>query len=141
VAQDFEGTNSAFTGSLNFNRQLSVKTSLYASAFRYFEQYDAGVNPSVGSGLAVGATWSPTAKITVDVDTGLVWSSIEGATGIVGDDRRNDVVRSYTMSVDYSATRLLSVRAHVTRMIRRSEVWTDQFNSTVVGLELTASID
>jgi len=141
VAQDFEGTNSAFTGSLNFNRQLSVKTSLYASAFRYFEQYDAGVNPSVGSGLAVGATWSPTSKITVDVDTGLVWSSIEGATGIVGDKRRNDVVRSYTMSVDYSATRLLSVRAHVTRMIRRSEIWTDQFNSTVAGLELTASID
>jgi len=140
-AVNLEGDNSALTGSLNFNRQLSVKTGIYASAFRYFEQYEAGVNPSVGSGFAFGANWAPTAKLAVNLDSALAWTTIEGVVDAGADGERDDLVRTYSLSIEYRATRIVSLRTHVTRRIRRSEVWTDQFNSTVAGIELTASID
>ncbi len=36
------GKTNAFTYSLNYRRQLSVKTGINAAAYRYFQQYDAG---------------------------------------------------------------------------------------------------
>jgi hypothetical protein len=35
----------------------------------------------------------------------------------------------------------MSLRAYATRRIRRSQVWLDQFNSTIGGLEVTFKLD
>lgn len=141
LALAHEGSDSAFTGTLSVFRQLSVKTSITASAFRYFTQYDAGVNTTVGNGFHLGLNWLPTAKIAVSLDSSYNYQTIDdlpiaGSTG-----KRDDALRSFSLAVSYAATRRVTLRTHVTRNIRRSEVWTAQFNSTVAGVQLAASID
>ncbi len=66
VALASEGSDSAFTGALNFHRQLSVKTGINVGGFRYFQQYYAGVNTTVGAGFNVGIDWAATAKLAGD---------------------------------------------------------------------------
>lgn len=136
-----EGSDSALTGTLSIFRQLSVKTSITASAFRYFTQYDAGVNTTQGTGFHVGLNWLPTSKITVKLDTSYNYETIEDLPLANSTGEREDALRSFSLGVNYSATKRLTVRTHVTRNIRRSEVWSAQFNSTVVGLELATQID
>ncbi len=136
-----EGSNSAFTGSLNYHRQLSVKTGVTVSAFRDFRQYDAGVNTTVGTGFTARITWAATAKVSTRLDSQYTWSNIEGLLVAGTPSQRKDLVRNYTLGIDYLATRHLSLRTYATRHIRHSNGLYAQFNNTSAGLELMASFD
>ncbi len=141
TALAIEGKTPAFTGSLNFNYQLSVKTSLYVSAYRSFQQYEGGVNTSLGTGFVTGATWAATAKLSVAVDTGFSWAKIEGVPlgGVVA--QRQDLVRSSSFTVNYAATRRVTVRTYLRRQLRNSTIGPDQFSSTIAGMDLSARLD
>jgi hypothetical protein len=136
-----DGKTPAFTGSLNLNYVLSVKTNLYVTAFRSFQQYQGGANTSIGTGFAGGATWAATSKFSVVLDSGFAWANIEGVPlgGLV--TQREDLVRSFSVALDYKATRRMTLRAHVTRQLRNSTIGPDQFNSTMAGLDLSARLD
>ena len=138
-----EGTDSALTGGLNYHRQLSVKTGIDITAYRSFQHYDAGVNTSVGTGLNFSLNWAPTAKLAFNLGSALNWSTIQDVrdAALGGTGERKDLVRSFSFTSTYQATRMVSLRAHYERRIRRSEVWVDQFNNTRAGLELTVRID
>lgn len=141
MAIALEDDDSALTGMVSYHRVLSVKTTFDISAFRYFEQYDAGVNTTVGTGLNASVNWAPTAKLGVNLSTTVIHADIMNVTqGTAGGERR-DLLRGHTFSLSYQATRIVGLRTYVTRSIRRSEVWLDQYNSTQVGLEMTARID
>lgn len=141
TALAIEGKTPAFTGSLNLNYQLSVKTNLYVSAFRSFQQYQAGANTTIGTGFVGGASWAATSKFSVVVDGGFAWSNIEGVPlgGLVA--QREDLVRSFSVALNYTASRRVTLRTHVTRQLRNSTSRLDQFNSTVAGLDLSARLD
>jgi hypothetical protein len=140
-----EGVNAGFTGLLGYKRQLSVKTSVYINAFRAFQQYDAGTNLSVDTGFSTGIAWLPTRKIGVKLDSQNTWSTIVGLTGglqvPVPGGRRRDMLRSVSLEGSYNFTRIVAVRAYVTRRIRRSEAWSAQFNATIGGVELKVAFD
>lgn len=141
VPEGIEGKTSSLTGSLSISRQISVKTSVTASAFRSIEQYQTGVNPSVNTGFAVGASWAPTRRLSVALDSSFTMSSIRGMPDGGNDDIRDDITRAFSLSVGYLAFSRISVRAHMGRYIRRSEVWIDQYHGTIAGVDLTARID
>jgi hypothetical protein len=135
-----EDSDSAFTGALTFHRQLSVKTGLNISAYRYFQQYDAGVNTTLGTGIGTGVTWAATAKVSATLDAGLNWATIDDVQ--VGDTfvQRKDLTRSYSLGVSYTLMRRVSLRSYIARSVRTSDVSSAQFNNTLAGLELTATI-
>jgi hypothetical protein len=54
---------------------------------------------------------------------------------------REDLVRSFSLGVNYLATRRVSVRGYTTRTIRNSTVRSALFNDTIAGVELTATVD
>jgi hypothetical protein len=141
IALAREGTDGAFTGSASYNRKLSPKTTINLSAFRSFQQYEAGVNTTIGTGYNVGASWAATAKSSLNLNVTYVWSTIDDLPVPGGVVQRKDLVRSYSLSTTYRVTRLVSASAHVTRQIRRSEFWLDQFNGTIVGFDLIASFE
>ena len=141
VAQAREGTDGAFTGSVSYNRQLSVKTRMHISAFRYFQQYEAGVNNSVGTGFDVGANWAPTRKIAVDLSAAYNWSTIDDLPIAGSIEQRKDLLRRYSLTLSYQATRLMSLRALLTRQMRTSDVQVAQYGGTIAGLELSAKFD
>lgn len=136
-----EGRTSAFTGSLSAFRRLTAKTSMDVSVFRNFESYDAGVNLSIGTGFRAGVNWDATAKVSAALSATHTWSSIDNIDFGGVSVKRNDLVRTYSLGVNYRATRAVSFGTSVTRHIRRSELWSDQYNNTVVNLALTVSFD
>ncbi len=142
AAVAIEGKDSAFTGSLSLSRQLTAKTGVNLNFFRNFQQYDAGVNTTLGTGFSAGVNWAATPKVSATLQNSFTWSVIDNATVSSGvPARRVDLVRSYSLGLSYLATRAVSFNANVTRNVRRSEVWTDQYNSTIVGLSLSIGFD
>jgi hypothetical protein len=141
VALATEGRSSGFTGSLGYNRTVSVKTSFNVSAFRSFRNYDAGLNTEIGTGYTVGINWNPTVKSGLNIGFLQTWSKIE-ALGIgAANNNRRDVLSSITVGGSYVASRRFAVRPHYTRRIRTSNAVADQFNATVAGIDLTVTID
>lgn len=140
-----EGRTSGFTGSLSFHRQLSVKTGINLAAFRNFQQYDAGDNLMVDTGFNASITWAATPRISVSLGSQNDWTNTKGLNqGVLlpgSDDGRKDLVRSYQLNLSYSGFQHVSISSHATRSVRRSEVWSAQFNTTIVGVDLTATLD
>jgi hypothetical protein len=136
-----EGDTPAFTGRLIYERQLSPKTSFNIGAFRSFQQYDAGVNTTVGTGFSGGVNWAPTTRLSATFDSQYTWSTISGAGFAGATGERKDLVRGYSLSVNYRATRRLSLRTYFTRTMRNSTVRSALFNGTTAGLDLTAGFD
>lgn len=136
-----EGKETAFTGSLSFDRRLTAKTSMNFSVFRGFQVYDAGVNTSVGTGFRAGVTWAATAKISSTLSTAHTWSTIENVPIDGVPVQRKDLERSVSLSTTYLATRLVSVGANVTRNIRNSQIGSDQYNSTIASLFVSVNFD
>lgn len=136
-----EGSDSAITGSLDLFRRLTAKTSLNLTAYRRVQQYDAGINTAVSTGVVAGVAWAPTQKISVTLDGGFNWESIDDMQAGSLLVQRKDFVRVFAAGVTYAPMRRLSLRSYVSRNIRTSNVQSFRFNNTIVGLELTASVD
>jgi hypothetical protein len=143
--QQSEGSDAGLSGSLSLQRKLSAKTSIDISAYRSYQQYEAGVNLSLNTGFNVGVTWTPTRRITVALKSDNMLSDIDEAPGGTAlaptGGKRKDLLRSYSVDVGYLFGKYVSVGGYVTRRIRRSEVWFEQFNSTLAGLRLSVAID
>jgi hypothetical protein len=135
-----EGGDSAFTGALNFHRQLTVKTGINIAAYRYFQNYDAGVNTSVGTGISTGVTWAATAKISTSLDGGLSWSNIDDIEVEDTLVQRKDLERRLSLGVTYAFTQRFSLRGHFTRSVRTSDVDSAEYRSTAAGVDLTARL-
>lgn len=136
-----EGSNSAFTGSLSVFRQLTAKTSVNLNVFRNFQLYDAGVNLSIGTGFRAGVNWAATSKVSVALDATHTWSTIDNVEFGGVPIKRKDLVRTYSFGVNYRATRAVSLSTGLTRNVRRSEVWSDQYNSTIANVALSVRFD
>lgn len=137
-----EGTRSGFSGTLSIQRQLSIKTGMNIRAYRTYQQYDAGVNPAVSTGVGGGLTWAATQRLSVGLDSQYTWTTIEGLQlgGIIG--KRKDLLRTYTMSVGYIATRRFSLGIYAARRVRNSgNSFSDQYNGYNGGFTLTVAVD
>lgn len=136
-----QGTRPAVTGSLVLQRRVTVKTNLRLSAFRDFQQYDLGVNTTVGTGFTAGVTWAGTARLTVMADTQFTWSTISAiqVAAFIGD--RNDLTRSFTFNTKYLVTQRVSLRGYLTRTLRNSTVRAGLYSGTIAGLELSAIVN
>jgi len=133
------GKDSAFTGKLSYQRDLSVKTGITVSAYRDLDQYEAGVNTTRNTGFTGGVVWKPTRKISVTLDTDFVWSKINDLQVGGGIIQREDLTRSTSLAATYQVTRLVSLHPYITRSIRNSTFGSAQFNNTIAGLDLTAT--
>jgi hypothetical protein len=140
-ALSLEGTQPAYTGTLGYQRQLSVKTAIYVSAFRNFQQYDAGINTTLGTGLATGVTWKATAKLSATLDSTIVRLTIDNPQIVGSLNERKDLARSYSLGVKYLVTQHVSLRPYFTRLIHNSTGRTAVFDKTIAGLELTFKVD
>jgi hypothetical protein len=132
------------SGSLSYQRQLSPKTSFNVNAFRSYQQYDAGANLSVDTGMSVGANWAATPRLGVAVSSQATWSRIDGLVTNIPSSvpvARRDLMRVFSVDLAYTTTRRLAVGLHVQRRVRASEDWLAQFGATSVGLNLTAKFD
>ncbi len=136
-----DSSDSAFTGSLGITRQLTAKTGINISAFRNFQQYDAGVNTSIGTGFSVAVNWAATRRFSASLGTAYTQSVIDNVAFGNTTIERTDLVRSYSLGLNYRATRAVAVSASAARNVRRSEIWVDQYNGNVASLSISVVFD
>lgn len=136
-----EGKDSAVTGSLNFSRRLTAKTSVSFSAYRDFQVYDAGVNTSIGTGFSGSVSWAATARVSSSLTVTHAWSTIENVPLDGARVERDDLTRSFTLGATYLVSRLVSANANVTRTVRNSEIARDQYSNTSAGLSVSVQFD
>jgi hypothetical protein len=132
------GTTDSVTGALSFHRQLSVKTGFTLRAFRTIDSYIAGANSQIGTGGEATLTWKPDTQFSVLLHYRQEKQSIEGGVAISDFQERTDRTRVADLAVEYHVLHWLTLRPYAQREIRTSNVHEANYNTTFVGIDLTA---
>jgi hypothetical protein len=131
-----EGSVSALTGELGYNRQLTGKTALDVQLTRAVNSYVAAGGSEIDTTASLALTWQATYKIGVNLNGSYTHSTFIGqaipgsvANGRV--DRGKDV----SLGVKYQALRRLRFSGYLKSQTRSSVVGLYDFNDTIVGVE------
>jgi hypothetical protein len=138
---EFLGAISSYTGSLGFHRQLSVKTGVTLRIFRSVDSYVAGANSQLSSGAEANLKWEPDIRFSVSLRYRIVTQSIEGALAISNFQVRTDHDHVAGLDIEYRALRWLTLRPYVQREVRSSNIHEASYNSSIVGIDLTARLN
>jgi hypothetical protein len=132
------GSTSAFTGSLGFHRELSVKTSVDLHVFREIDSYVAGANSEIATGGALHVKWDPDVKVSVSLTYTYANDAIRGNLVTTGFVNRTDRPMSGVMDLTWKARPWLSVRPYVEWDKRSSNYELANYTATIYGIEFTA---
>lgn len=132
---------SGWTGHLNVSRNLTGKTTLRLSLLRDINSYVAGAGAETDSAGTLSATWQATFKTGLGAAYTVDYSVYpEGALttrGLVVD--RGDHDQYATFTVNYAATRWLSIVPYFNYQTRHSNLYGANFNATQYGVSLTVA--
>jgi hypothetical protein len=134
------GNTNGFTGSLGLTRHLTVKTGVNLRVFREVSSYGAGANSDVSTGVEGGVKWDPDLRFSINAHYRYARETLEGVQVITQFVGRSDKINAYELSVEYHALSWLSVRPYASRYTRSSNLARASFNSTIVGIDLTARL-
>ncbi|MDB6102507.1 MAG: hypothetical protein JWO52_2506 [Gammaproteobacteria bacterium] len=135
------GNTTGLTGSLGFRRVLSVKTSVGLRVFREIASYVAGANSEVSTGGDANLKWEPDVKFTVVLRYRMATQAIGGTLAISRFAGRTDHTENAELDVEYHALKWLTLRPYVLRNVRSSNFHEANFNSSVVGVDVTAHLN
>ncbi len=139
-AAGLAGTDTTFTGSLGFRRQLSVKTNVGLRVFREIDSYVAGANSEVGTGGEANVKWEPDVKLALTARYRFTRQQIQGAVAISDFAARSDTARHAEIGLEYHARRWLTFRPYALYDERTSNFHDANFSATVVGIDFTAQL-
>jgi len=128
---------SGLTGSIGLSRQLTGKTAITAEVRRAINVYVVGGGNEIDTSATLGANWSATALITVNLGVTHTHSAYgqQAATDPV-DAGRSDDYTAVNFSVDYQILRWLSLRPYGRYETRHSNKAEFTFDGSLVGIEL-----
>jgi hypothetical protein len=135
------GNTTGLTGSLGARRVLSVKTTAGLRVFREIASYVAGANSEVSTGGEANLKWEPDVKFTVVARYRLATQAIEGTLAISRFAGRTDHIRAAELDLEYHAFKWLTLRPYAVRNTRSSNFHDANYNSTVLGVDLTAHLN
>ena len=131
------GGTSAITGSLEYLRNLTGKTTLNLKLSRGVDSYVTTSGNIIDTSAAAGVSWQATPKITAKV--GYDWTqSLFSSSAQAAGTSRTDHFQQAKLDVNYQALRWLSFRAYAHRQTRSSNQGEAQFNATIYGIEFIA---
>ncbi len=131
------GGTSAVTGSLEYLRNLTGKTTLNLKLSRAVDSYVTTSGNVIDTSAAVGVSWQATPKITAKA--GYDWTQYAfSSSAQLANASRTDHFQQAKLDVNYQALRWLSFRAYAHRQTRSSNQGEAQFNATIYGIEFVA---
>jgi hypothetical protein len=136
-----EGNQPAVTGRLTYTRRLTAKTDFTVGAFRDFQQYDVGVNTTVGTGINGTFAWKATPRFAATFETQFVWSTVDDPLALRTGGERKDLTRNFSVGVQYAPRQTLALRTYLTRRMRDSTLGSVLFDGTIAGVELKFTVD
>lgn len=132
------GRTSSATGSVDYERQFTGKTSGTVSFFRRVDSYAAGANPEIGTGGAVGVTWQADPKIRVNLNYGMTRDEIQGTVIFLNVGNRTDKTQTAEFQVHYQAFPWLTIRPYVNWTKATSTLALGNYSVTVLGFDVAA---
>jgi hypothetical protein len=128
---------SGFTGEIDYQNQLTGKTSVQLQLSRAINSYISNVSSEIDAIAALNVRWQATYKI--GVLAGYSWTNRElpgQGNAPVGSDRV-DHLQYATINVDYEPFRRLSIKPYINLQTRSSNFIGGDFNATVYGVYFT----
>jgi Putative beta-barrel porin 2 len=128
---------SGFTGEIDYNNQITGKTSIQLQLSRAINSYISNVSSEIDSIAALNVRWQATYKI--GVVAGYSWTNREfpgQGDAPIGSDRI-DHLQAVSIQVDYEPLRWLSIKPYINLQTRSSNFVGGDFNSTAYGVYFT----
>ena len=128
---------SGFTGEIDYQNQLTGKTSMQLQLSRTINSYISNVSSEIDGIAALNVRWQATYKI--GVLAGYSWTNRElpgQGNAPIGSDRV-DHLQYASIKVDYEPFRWLSIKPYINLQTRSSNFIGGNFNATVYGVYFT----
>jgi Putative beta-barrel porin 2 len=130
---------SGLTGLLDFKDQLTPKTSFAVKVERVINTYFLNLGSEIDSDAGVSVNWQATYKVAVSLGYTFTYRQFPGQT--LGPGRYpNDYQQYGNLGIIYAPVRWLQIGPYANVQTRRSNVLGRDFNATVYGVTLTATV-
>lgn len=135
------GDVSGTTGSLEYRRHFSVKTSGDLQVFRRISSYVGGTNSVVDTGAGLGFRWEPDVKLAISPTYTWTQSVYHGlAVGSSAAAGRRDHFQDARLDLDFRALPWLSIRPFARYRVRGSNSSANAFNEAMAGIDIVARL-
>jgi hypothetical protein len=126
--------DSGTTGHLDYNRQLTGKTSVSLALDRDILNYIAGAGGDISSSASLTGIWKATFKTSFDVGYNLVYARLLGQ-GLAA-TTRGDHLQFATLTINYTALPWLAISPYADYQTRRSNFYGANFNASIFGVSV-----
>ena len=135
-----DGTDniSGLTGSLDYQRQLTGKTSFDLGVSRVVDAALTSTGSEIDTIANLGVTWQATYKLAVVLGYSYTQRKLPGQGLPLGTDR-TDKTQYGSATVQYQWLRWLSIKPYANIQTRNSNTPGAQYNATVYGVSLVAT--
>lgn len=125
---------SGVTGHLDYNRQLTGKTSVSLALDRDVLTYIAAAGGVISNSGALNGLWKATYKTSFSVGYDLVYVQLpeQGPVGTM----RHDRLQFATFAIDYRAAPWLAIRPYANYQTRTSNLYGANFNASIFGVSV-----
>jgi Putative beta-barrel porin 2 len=131
-------STSGVSGSLNYRRTLTSKTSINLLVSRAVASNITNTSAELDTIASVNVNYAATYKMTLQAGYNVTKRYLPGQGIPIGTDR-NDRQQFATFGMDYQWLRWLSIRAYANYQTRSSDAAGADFNATVYGITATAT--
>lgn len=135
---DVSGSLSAMTGLLSYHRELTVKTSVDALAFRRIGSYAGSASSVQETGAGTTLAWKATQKMSLTGSYQWVEGDFEESALSGAAQRRKDTSHIASVNLAYQMLPWLALRPYYGFRSRDSSVEFNNYDAKIVGVELRA---
>ena len=130
-------TISGFTGELDYDYQLTGKTSMHGQISRAINSYIANVSSEIDSTAAYSVRWQATYRLAVVAGYNWTTRELPGQGNLGVDSNRSDHLQYVSLNMDYRPFRWLSLKPYLNYQTRNSNFIGGNFNASVYGILFT----
>jgi hypothetical protein len=131
---------SGLTGLIEFKDQLTPKTGFTVKIDRVINTYYLNLGSELDTDAEVGVTWKATHKLDVAVDYTFTYRAFPGEAQGPARAYPVDYQQYATLTIKYQPQRWLQIAPYANVQTRSSNTYGQNFNSTVYGVTVTASV-
>jgi hypothetical protein len=125
---------SGFTGELDFEDQLTGKTSMHVLLSRNISNYVANVASEIDDAAALTLRWQTTYRLGVIAGYNWTKRDLPGQNNQGSDPNRVDHQRYTSLNLDYQFSRWLTLKPYINYQTRSSNYLGGNFSATVYGI-------
>jgi len=129
---------SGFTGELDFEDQLTGKTSMHVLLSRNISNYVANVASEVDNTAALTVRWQTTYRLGVIAGYNWTNRNLPGQNDQALNPDRVDHLQYASLNLDYQAFRWLTLKPYINYQTRSSTFTGGNFSATVYGIYFSA---